>query len=138
MLNKIKLLGWFLFIWLMSSKIALAAGTVADSNPAGGGCPNYPVSESLSNLLENFNGEDASKNLGSVRCFAFEITKLAFSFGAILAVIMLLWAAFLYVTSWGEEAKAETAKKTAIWSIAGLVLILMAYTIMNVVNKEFS
>lgn len=104
--------------------------------PVNQGCPYYSASTTLKNLLNYFNGTDPNKGLGSVRCFVFEVTKLALSFAGILAVIMLLWGAFLYVTSYGEDTKIETAKKTVLWSIAGLVVLALAYTIVNVFLNE--
>ena len=56
-------------------------------------------------------------------------------YGTIIFGIMVLYSAFLYVSSLGEEAKAETAKKTLIWSIVGFVLLGLA-TIFETVLKN--
>lgn len=63
------------------------------------------------------------------------LTTALYFFGAI-AVIMILYGAFLYVTSFGEESKAETAKKTILWSVIGLTLVILSRVIMNIFNKE--
>ena len=128
-----KMTAFYLIIMslVLLPSIASAAPTVNQ------GCPPSPMSTTLKNLLgTSFTGTDPDKGLGSIRCFVFEITKLALSFAGIIAVIMLLWGAFLYVTSYGEEAKIETAKKTVIWSIVGLIVLALAYTIINIFLKE--
>ncbi|OQA04388.1 MAG: hypothetical protein BWY68_00365 [bacterium ADurb.Bin400] len=58
------------------------------------------------------------------------------NFAGIFAFIMLMYASFLYVTSYGDEAKAETAKKTIIWTVAGIAVIVMARIIMTIVKGE--
>jgi hypothetical protein len=50
------------------------------------------------------------------------------------AVFYILYASFLYITSFGEESKAESAKKTLIWAVIGLAFILSA----NVILKIFA
>jgi len=123
-------------LYLLILSLILLPSTVSAAPSVEAGCPVRPMSTTLKNLLGNFTGTDPSKGLGEIRCFIFEITKLALSFAGIIAVIMLLWGAFLYVTSYGEDAKIETAKKTVLWSIIGLVVLALAYTILNVFLNE--
>lgn len=41
-----------------------------------------------------------------------------------IAVVMIIYAGFLFVTAQGNEAKLTLAKKTLLWSVVGLILIL--------------
>lgn len=53
----------------------------------------------------------------------------------ILAVIAITWSAFLFLTSGGEPARVETAKKTLTWTIIGVVILLCAWAILSFVVK---
>lgn len=46
-----------------------------------------------------------------------------------LAVLMLVWGGSSYVTSRGEQGATDKAKKTIIYAIAGLIVIMLSYAI---------
>ena len=54
---------------------------------------------------------------------------------AIVAVIMILYAAFLYMTAGGDEDKIGTAKKTLMYGIIGVGVSLIAYSIFSIVKS---
>lgn len=54
------------------------------------------------------------------------IDFLLVNFAPPIATIMVLWAAFLYMTSGGNEKKLELAKKTLLWTVVGVTLLLLA------------
>lgn len=54
---------------------------------------------------------------------------------AIVAVAMILWAAFLYMTSAGDDEKIGKAKKTLIFGIAGVIVSLIAFGIFAAVKS---
>jgi hypothetical protein len=90
----------------------------------------------LGQFFGDFNGADQSKDLNSVLSAIGKLSGLMYNIGLIVFGIMILYSSFLYVSSMGEEAKAETAKKTLIWSIVGFILIGLASMIKNVLDKE--
>ena len=49
----------------------------------------------------------------------------------ILAVIIILWGGFLWMTAAGDDSKVDKAKKLIISGIVGIVIILAAYIIAN-------
>lgn len=51
----------------------------------------------------------------------------------ILAVIAITWSVFLFLTSGGDPARIETAKKTLTWTIIGVVILLCAWAILSFV-----
>ncbi|UMX47785.1 MAG: pilin [Candidatus Nealsonbacteria bacterium DGGOD1a] len=55
-------------------------------------------------------------------------------FGAVIiaSVFMILWGAFQYVTSSGDEKKTETAKKTITYAVIGLIVAGLAATIVSI------
>ena len=59
------------------------------------------------------------------------IIQLLLSFLGILAVIIILWGGFLWMTAAGDDSKVDKAKKLIISGIVGIVIILAAYIIAN-------
>lgn len=57
-----------------------------------------------------------------------------FAFFLVLAVFFLLWAAFMYLTSAGDEEKVGKAKKALIWAIVALVVAFLAKGIITLVK----
>ena len=53
---------------------------------------------------------------------------------ALVFLAILLFGAFTYVTSSGEQEKITKARKTITYSIAGLILIFLSYLIVTVVS----
>ncbi|MEK7072570.1 MAG: hypothetical protein AAB969_03300 [Patescibacteria group bacterium] len=64
------------------------------------------------------------------------IIQLILSFLGILAVIIILWGGFIWMTAAGDEAKVDKAKKLIISGIVGIVIILAAYIIANFVITQ--
>ena len=63
------------------------------------------------------------------------VIPIALDAAIIVGVFMILYAAVLYVSSFGEESKAETAKKTLLWSIIGTIFVIAARAIVIIVDK---
>ena len=53
----------------------------------------------------------------------------------ILGILMVLYAAFLYMTSAGDDSRIEKAKKTFIYGIVGIIIALLAYGIWTTVES---
>ncbi len=53
----------------------------------------------------------------------------------VLVVIYLIMGGFRYITAGGDEKKVEVAKKTITNAIIGLIVILLAFAIMQGVNS---
>lgn len=81
------------------------------------------------------NPEGAEANLGTIMQFIEKVFDIALNLAVIVGVIMILYSAFLYVSSFGEEAKAETAKKTLLWSVIGTIAVFLARVIVDIVDK---
>lgn len=78
-------------------------------------------------LIDNIIGVDrnrpAGSNLDTVINAIIKAINVGVYLASLAAAIMILFSAFQYVTAYGDESKAATAKKTLIWSIAGLAVI---------------
>lgn len=55
-----------------------------------------------------------------------------------VALLMLIYGGMLYISSAGDQKQAEQGKKVVTWTILGLVVILLSYSIMRVVNEIFT
>lgn len=51
-----------------------------------------------------------------------------------IVVLFIIIGGFLYITSAGDEKKAEQGKNTITYAVVGLVVILLAYTIAQTVQ----
>lgn len=54
-----------------------------------------------------------------------------------LAVLFLIYGGFLYITSGGNKERIETAKKTITYAIFGLIVVILAGTILEVITGGF-
>ena len=61
------------------------------------------------------------------------LTNWILGFVSIIATLMVIWGGVLYLTSAGDESKAETGKKTISYAFIGLVIVGLAYSIINTI-----
>ncbi len=70
------------------------------------------------------------------RVIAADIISVFLGFLGIIAVVLILWAGFNWMTAGGNEEKIEKAQKTLSAAVIGLIIILAAWGITNfVVNS---
>ncbi len=80
------------------------------------------------------NNDPTKFDLGRVSALVADFTKIAFDIIIIIGVLFILYSSFLYVTSYGDESKVETAKKTLLWSIVGTIVAFLANALVDVIN----
>lgn len=85
-------------------------------------------------LAENLLDDNVSKER-DLKELVIGWMNFLLSLAALLAVIAIVWAGFLYVTAAGDDGRMETAKKIVIWVVIGILLILAAYAIVNTVMQ---
>ncbi|MFA6458003.1 MAG: hypothetical protein WCV72_01255 [Patescibacteria group bacterium] len=73
-------------------------------------------------------GIDGTTNL---RAAILKWTNFFLSFLALIAMIFLIYAGFLYVTSMGNDEQAKKAKNIIIWVVVGIIVIMIAYSLVN-------
>ena len=54
----------------------------------------------------------------------------------ILSVIMIIFSGLRYITSAGDASKTKSAQSTLTYSVVGLILAIMAYSIVNMVTNR--
>ena len=67
------------------------------------------------------------------RQMAVDIVKYLMTFLGIIAVCVILYGGFIWMTASGNEDKVDKAKKIIIAGAIGLVVVLAAYAIVNFV-----
>ncbi|PKL36514.1 hypothetical protein CVV38_01250 [Candidatus Peregrinibacteria bacterium HGW-Peregrinibacteria-1] len=69
----------------------------------------------------------------SLRQVVLNIVNFALGFLGLLAVIMIIYAGFLYVTAAGNQENVDNAKKIIMYAIIGIIIILISFAIVNTV-----
>ena len=67
----------------------------------------------------------------SIKKLAIGWVNFALSFVAILAVIAVIYAGVLYITSMGDDGNKDKAKNIIVYVAAGVLLIFGSYAIVN-------
>lgn len=80
-------------------------------------------------------GWDTSVTLGSL---ISQILNIIFGFLGVIAVLIILWGGFVWMTAQGEQDKVDKAKKMIYAGIIGLVIIFAAYAIATFVIGNLS
>lgn len=70
-----------------------------------------------------------------IRTVVINILKAVLNFMALVAVVFIVIAGIRLVISQGEESQKDTAKKTIIFVIIGLVIIVLARAIVQFVSQ---
>lgn len=58
--------------------------------------------------------------------------------GIVLSLIFLLWGGLRWIMSGGDKGKVDTARSTIVAAIVGLIIVILAYVIINVVLQIFT
>jgi multidrug transporter EmrE-like cation transporter len=68
-----------------------------------------------------------------VRVTIAKIINVAMGLLGIIAVVIVLWGGFMWMTAGGAEDRVKDAKKMLFAGVIGLAIVLMAYAIANFV-----
>lgn len=80
-------------------------------------------------------GSTGVPNQGSASAIIMRIIEILLSIAGLLAVIFLIVGGFRYITAGGNEETAETAKKTIINAIIGIVVVILSFVIVRVISN---
>ncbi|NQT49808.1 Ig-like domain-containing protein [Candidatus Kuenenbacteria bacterium] len=67
-----------------------------------------------------------------------KIIRIILGFLGVIAIGVVLYGGFLYMTSAGQEEKAATARKVLVNGFIGLVIILLAFSITSYIISKFT
>lgn len=63
-----------------------------------------------------------------------DVSGLVFAFLAAMAFIGIIYSGVMMITSGGDATKFATGKKNLIWSIIGIIVVVLAYFIMRFIG----
>ncbi len=88
-----------------------------------------------------FNVDDILGRLGgtpgNLDDLIIKVLNWMIGFGAVICVVMLVFAGYSYMTAGGDESKVKTAQKTLTNAIIGLVICFIAVMLVNFVLNNF-
>jgi hypothetical protein len=87
-------------------------------------------------LVETLGGAGLFENLPKIcdmQAFVVWVIKQGLTYAGVVATLFIIYGGFLYVTAGGNEENSEKGKKILTNSIIGLIIIIMASTIVRVV-----
>lgn len=64
-----------------------------------------------------------------------KVLNIALGFLALVAVIMIIWGGFTWLTAAGSEEKVDKAKKIISAAVIGLIIVLLAWAVVTFVAK---
>jgi hypothetical protein len=90
------------------------------------------------NLGVEFVDDELGLAASDPRTAAVSLVQLLMTFLGIIAVVIILYGGFTWLTAAGNEDKVASAKKIIAAGVIGLVIILAAFLIVNFVINEVS
>ena len=79
--------------------------------------------------------QDASLTITSIEAKVVTVVNYVISLIAIVAVAMIIYAGYLYISSGGDEKKLVQAKSLILYAVIGLVVVVVSYSIVGFVNS---
>lgn len=117
----------------------LAAGMVVSTGLAIGAMQLQPAYAAPVDVLEKCDAESQvckGTNKNSLYVLIGNVVNLLLTIAGIIAVIMIVIGGIRYTTSAGDAGQTKSARDTIIYAIAGLVVAIMAFAIVNFVLRE--
>ena len=118
---------------------SITLSTSGPPPPGPGGTTSAPTFSILKlnsfNIKNLLNSCKSKPDLGGILCIVEAVISWLLDISMVISFIMILYSAAIYLTSFGEESKAELAKKTLLWSVIGVIVILAAKAIMLIIQK---
>ncbi len=68
-----------------------------------------------------------------IECLLANVLNVAVTFVGLAAFVMIIYGAFLYLTSGGSSKGTEAGKQALTYAIIGIVVALMAFWILNLI-----
>lgn len=79
----------------------------------------------------------SSSSSGDALSFLWHLVAELIKYVAVVAVIALIFAGFMYIFSAGEEEKAKKARKWIFWSLIAVFISISWYFLINLINEAY-
>lgn len=83
-------------------------------------------------------GDDDPRRFNVVLPIALAVLEIFIRLAGVVAVVMIFIGAFRFITTQGNAEKAASARKTIINAIIGLVIVILATTIVNFIGNSLT
>lgn len=133
---KFKNLAQLFLIAFITLSPFLALGQVTDSENAR--CKAYQKSLEITVNGKTENISDGQPFFCSATDLILTIINYLLYFSGTVSILFIMLGGFWYLTSAGNDEQAEKGQKTLTNAVIGLVVVIMAFTIVRVVNSTLS
>ena len=76
-----------------------------------------------------------SADVSKVQTFIQSVVEVLVTLAGVTAAGVFVWGGFRYITSTGDPESLDGAKKTIVYSAVGLVIVLAAFVLTNIVTQ---
>ncbi len=80
--------------------------------------------------------DDGLTKAKTAREYILNVTNFALSFLGLAAIAVIIYGGFLYVTAGGEDEQMNKGKKSVMYAIIGILVVLSSYAIVNTLISE--
>lgn len=98
------------------------------------GGTSLPLPSGIPDALAPVANSDLSKAGNNLITFSL---NWLFAFAGLVAVLFFIWGGIEWMSSRGDPAKVASAKRKIFYSIAGVVVVILAFTIVRLVASLF-
>ncbi len=85
-----------------------------------------------------FAQEDKPKEIGELFGVLDNVLKYIFPLAGLICVVFIIIAGYMWMSAAGDPSKIKTAQGTLTWAIIGLVVVLLAVAVIEVIVKFIS
>lgn len=92
-----------------------------------------PFTKDWGSCVQKIEGSDGAgvPTLGCIWVVLSNVINAALVLSGVVAIFLIIWAGFQYVTSSGDKEKVDAARKRLTYAIIGLIFIFMSFFIIN-------
>lgn len=73
----------------------------------------------------------ATGGVGEFRDLLLTFLNFFLGFLGLLAVLLVIYGGFLYMTAAGDDGKTENGKKVILYAVVGIIIILISFALVN-------
>jgi hypothetical protein len=73
--------------------------------------------------------------VGSVSELIMKVVNFVIDIAIPVAVVMIIWSGFMFVTAQGNDEKINRAKKNLVWTVTGLIIIVSSQLLVGYIQE---
>ena len=125
----------FVLATLLMTGLPMLVPVAAHASIAGSLCAGSKIAtgEGTDSISSDTCAKDPSGGTGGVYKLATQVVNIFSVIVGIIAVIMIIFGGFKYITSGGDSGNVSGAKNTLIYAIVGLIIVALAQFIVKFV-----